>query len=668
MATVSAMFASSRRRQSPLLAPVDLSDVPLLQTLSSISSEIVSCFSTLRLSFQRGNSRSLLRRVQVFAVLLQHLAAEPRSLDSSTTALLCFKELYLLLHHSKFLLRYCARSSKLWLLLQSPSLSSFFHDLSKDYSTLLDVLLHVDGLCLSEDVREQVELLHKQQHYVDDDNNDETLRGILYSFLDEFENGSVPNSEELSFFFVERLGIKDPLSYRDEIEFLEEQIKSYGCDLEPTRSVVNGFVDITRYVMFLLFKIEDESKWSIDEDNTKKQRRGLISEEIENTFTTLPNDFICAISLNIMNDPVIVSTGQTYDRSSIARWIHQEGRSTCPKTGQKLVDLSFVPNLALRHLTTLWCQANGLSHDSPKESLPKLFQTRASMEANRGTISILVQNLANGSELAAGEIRVLSRRAMETRTLIVEAGAIPYLRSFLRSKNAVAQENAVASIFNLSIDEDNRSLIMEEHDCLDSIMSVLVSGLTMKAKEIAAVTLYTLSSVHDYKKTIANADGCIESLALVLQNGTARGKKDAVYALHSLWLHPDNCSLMVNGGVVSALVGALADEAVAEKVASVLGVVATQALGAESIGREESAVTGLMELMRCGTPRGKEKAIATLLQLCTAGGAVVVEKAVKTPALAVLTRKLLLTGTDRAKRKAVSLSQVFKGCDQNTQT
>lgn len=113
--------------------------------------------------------------------------------------------------------------------------------------------------------------------------------------------------------------------------------------------------------------------------------------------------------------------------------------------------------------------------------------------------------------------------------------------------------------------------------------------------------------------------------------------------------------------------GALADEAVAEKVAKVLGLVATQSLGAETIGREESAVNGLMELMRCGTPSGKEKAIATLLQLCTAGGAVVTEKVVKTPALAVLTRQLQLTGTDRAKRKAVSLSEVFKGCDQNTQ-
>ncbi|CAH8365596.1 unnamed protein product [Eruca vesicaria subsp. sativa] len=665
MATNSAMYASSRRRQSPsleaFLSPVDLSNVPLIQTLSSISSEIVSCFRNVRFSFQQRNSRSLIRKLQVFTVLFQHLA-EDSSLSPTET--LCFKELYLLLHHSKFLLRYCSHSSKLWLLLQSPSLSSFFHDLSKDYSTLLDIL-PVDSLCLSHDVREQVKLLHKHSSsrlFVDD--SDETLRNRLYTFLNEFENGSVPNSEELSFFFFEKLGIKDPISYKSEIEFLEEQIKSHGCDLEPTRSVINGFIDITRYVMFLLFKIQDGDEWSVD--NIKKQRTSLISEEIENTFTTLPQDFTCSISLSLMNDPVIVSTGQTYERSSIARWI-QEGNSTCPKTGQKLVDLSVVPNLALRQLITLWCEVTGSSHDSPKESLPKEFQTRASTEAKRATVSILVQNLADGSELAAREIRFLSRTATETRRFIVEAGAIPHLRRLLKSEDALAQENAVTSIFNLSLDEENKSLIMEEHSCLEPIMSVLVSGLTSKAKEMAAGTLYTLSLVHDYKKTIANADGCIESLALVLQKGTVRGKKDAVYALHNLWLHPDNCSLMVNQGGVSALVGALGDEAVAEKVAAVLGVVANLQLGAESIGREESVVNGLMEVMRCGTPKGKEKAIATLLQLCTTGGAVVVEKAVKTPALAVLTRKLLLTGTERAKRKAISLSEVCNGCDQNKQ-
>nr|DAD27995.1 TPA_asm: hypothetical protein HUJ06_029463 [Nelumbo nucifera] len=35
------------------------------------------------------------------------------------------------------------------------------------------------------------------------------------------------------------------------------------------------------------------------------------------------------ISLEIMTDPVTVSTGQTYDRSSIQKWL-RAGHNTCP--------------------------------------------------------------------------------------------------------------------------------------------------------------------------------------------------------------------------------------------------------------------------------------------------------------------------------------------------
>ncbi|CAH2059456.1 unnamed protein product [Thlaspi arvense] len=667
MATV-----SLRRRKLPsleaFLAPVDLTGVPLVGTLASISAEIVSLFIGARFSFQRRNSRSLIRKVEVLAVFFRYLAdsgydSNPGSVSS--TAVLCFKELYLLLHHSKFLLRYCARSSKLWLLLQSSSLSCVFHDLSRDYSTLLDVF-PVDRLGLSDDVREQFELLHKQSRlFVDDDDNDEkTLRDRLYSFLDGFENRRIPNPEELRYFFVDKLGIRDPKSCSAEIEFLEGEMSNHDRDLEePTRSVVNGSVDIIRYAMFSLFRIEDESEWRFE--YPKKQRKCFIAQEIEETFTTTAqDDFICSISLSLMKDPVIVSTGQSYDRSSIARWI-EGGRCTCPKTGQKLVDSCLVPNLALRNMIRDWSEATGVSHETPKESLASLLhlQKRASMEANKATISILIQNLADGSELAqtvaAGEILLLTRTVIETRTLIAEAGAIPHLRRLLKSENAVLQEKSVTSIFNLSVEEKNRSRIMEENDCLESIVSVIDSGLTMKARENAAATVYVLSRVDGgYKRMIP--EGCFESLASLLRNGTTRGKKDAANALYSIWLHPDNCSLMVNSGGVSALVGALADEeAVAEKAAAVLAVVANQSFGAESIGREESAVAGLMELMRCGTPRGQEKAIATLLQLCTIGGEVVAEKVVRAPGLAGLTQKLLLTGTERAKRRAVSLSRVL---------
>ncbi|CAF2251735.1 unnamed protein product [Brassica napus] len=669
MATA-AIFSSLRRRRSPsleaFLSPVDLSGLPLVQTLAAISTEIISSFSGTRFSFQRRNARSLIRKIEIFLVLFESLA-ESRwgsTPSSSSTALLCLKELYLLLYRSKILLDYCAHSSKLWLLLQTQSISGYFHDLNQEISTLLDVF-PVNDLSLSDDVREQIELLQSQSRrsrlYID--SNDESLRRTFYSFLDGFENGEIPNSIALRSFFAEKLQIKDSKSCGNEIEFLEEQIANHDGDVEPTGSVINGFVAITRYCRFLLFGFEEE--WRIKNNNPNKK-----SKRDGDGFITVPKDFVCPISLDLMSDPVIISTGQTYDRTSIARWI-EEGHCTCPKTGQMLMDSRIVPNRALKNLIVQWCAASGVSYESEfvtdsstNEGFVSGLPTKATVEANKATVSILIEYLADGSEaaqtVAAREIRLLAKTGKENREFIAEAGAIPHLRRLLKSEDAVAQENSVTAMLNLSIYEKNKSRIMEEEDCLEAIVSVLVSGLTVEAQENAAATLFSLSAVHEYKKRIAMADQCVEALASLLQNGTPRGKKDAVTALYNLSTHPENCSRMIEGGGVSSLVGALKNEGVAEEAAGALALLVRQSLGAEAIGKEESAVTGLMGMMRCGTPRGKENAVAALLELCRRGGAAVAERVLRAPAIAGVLQTLLFTGTKRARRKAASLARVFQ--------
>ncbi|XP_010549429.1 PREDICTED: U-box domain-containing protein 17 [Tarenaya hassleriana] len=672
-----AIFSSLRRRRSPsleaFLAPVNLTGIALVQTLASISSEVVSCFSGVHFFFQRRNARSLIRKIEVFVVMFEFLSDSGSGPGRvlSHTAVLCLKELYLLLYRSKILLDYCAQSSKLWLLLQNPSISGYFHDLDQEISTLLDVI-PVNDLGLSDDIREQIELLQKQSRntklHVDE--NDEALRDRFYSFLDEFENGRMPDSSELRSFFVEKLGIADSKRCRAEIEFLDEQIVNHDGDMEPTGSVINGFVAITRYCRFLLFGFEEDGlEWRIE--NPKKLRKGVIAQEIGDTFITIPKDFVCPISLDLMRDPVIVSTGQTYDRNSIVRWI-EEGHCTCPKTGQVLIDSRLVPNRALKNLILQWCMASGISHDSeiietPTEPFGLALPTKAAVEANKATVLILIQNLANGSEaaqtVAAREIRLLAKTGKENRSYIAEAGAIPHLCRLLKSQNPIAQENSVTAMLNLSIYEKNKRRIMEEENCLESIVCVLISGLTTEAQENAAATLFSLSAVHDYKKRIAGVEGCIEALALLLKNGTPRGKKDAVTALYNISTHVENCSRMVESGGVAALVVALSNEGVAEEAAGALALMVRQPLGARAIGREESAVTGLIAMMRCGTPRGKENAVAALLELCRSGGAAVAEKVVRAPALAGLIQTLLFTGTKRARRKAASLARVFQRCE-----
>lgn len=680
-----AIFSSLRRQRSPsleaFLAPVDLTEVGLLQTLTALSSELISSFSGKRVPFyQQKNCKSLLRKIQAFSVLLDCLvensdnnrSGRGGSSDLPFTAFLCFKELYLLLYRSKILLDYCSQSSKLWLLLQNHSISGHFHDLNQEISTLLDVF-PLKELTLPEDVREQVELLQKQARksklFVD--KHDEMLRLKLFSFLNEFENGGIPDSAQLYSFFVDKLVICNPRSCRVEIEFLEEQIVNHEGDIEPTASVLNGFVALMRYCRFLLFGFEEDDV-GLGVGKHKKQKKGLISQEIADTFISVPKDFCCPISLDLMRDPVIVSTGQTYDRASISRWM-EEGHCSCPKTGQLLDHTRLVPNRALRNLIMQWCAAHKIPYDNMEggdpcvESFGAASPSKAALEANRATAALLIKQLANGTQIAktiaAREIRLLAKTGKENRAYIAEAGAIPHLKNLLSSPEAVAQENSVTAMLNLSIFDKNKGRIMDEVGCLTLVVGVLIFGHTTEARENAAATLFSLSAVHDYKKQIAKEDGAVEALAGLLREGSPRGKKDAVTALFNLSTHTENCARMIESGAVTALVGALGSEGVAEEAAGALALIVRQPIGAAAVGNEEMAVAGLIGMMRCGTPRGKENAVAALLELCRGGGATATERVLKAPALASLLQTLLFTGTKRARRKAASLARVFQRCE-----
>lgn len=670
MATAAA-FASLRRRRSPsleaFLAPVDLTDGGLIRTLLSMAGDLVESFSGKKLVFQRKNSLSLIRKIEVLLVLLEFLKESWSVSRFSYATMLCFKELYLVLYRCKILLDYCAQSSELWLLIQNQLIAAHFHDLNQEISTILDVL-PVKKLGLNEDIMEHIELLQRQlrrgKFYVD--KHDEMLRHHLYFFLEEFESGQVPKTTELWSFFVDELGLRDAKSFRTEIEFLEEQIVNHEGDVEPTAAVLNGFVALTRYCRFLLFGFENDEMemvvWS-----QKKMRKGVLTQDIADTFLTVPKDFCCPISLDLMRDPVIVCTGQTYDRSSISRWV-DEGHCTCPKTGQMLAHVRLIPNRSLRHLIMEWCTAHGVPFDPPEGadscSDMAVASSKAAVEADRATANLLIQQLASGSvdgqAIAALEIRLLAKTGKENRAFIAEAGAIPYLKQLLSSKNAVAQENSVTAMLNLSIYDKNKSRIMEEEGCLESIVDVLRFGHTTEARENAAATLFSLSAVHDYKKRIADQDGAIEALALLLREGSPRGKKDAVTALFNLSTHAENCRKMIECGAVTALVEALGVEVVSEEAAGALALIVRQPVGAEAVGREEMAVAGLLRMMRCGTPRGKENAVAALLELCRSGGAAATEKVLKAPSLSGLIETLLFTGTKRARRKAASLARVFQ--------
>jgi len=62
----------------------------------------------------------------------------------------------------------------------------------------------------------------------------------------------------------------------------------------------------------------------------------------------MPPETKCPVSLAVMTDPVVVSTGQTFERSAIQRWM-ADGHATCPLSRAPLSPGS-VPNLAVRSI------------------------------------------------------------------------------------------------------------------------------------------------------------------------------------------------------------------------------------------------------------------------------------------------------------------------------
>ncbi|XP_023772498.1 U-box domain-containing protein 11 [Lactuca sativa] len=389
-----------------------------------------------------------------------------------------------------------------------------------------------------------------------------------------------------------------------------------------------------------------------------------IDENKKLDAPAIPDDFLCPISLELMRDPVIVSTGQTYERSYIQRWIDC-GNTTCPKTQQKLQNTTLTPNYVLRSLITQWC----INHNIEQPTLltnRKLKRTDGSFRdvtEDIEAIEVIVRNLSSHSieerRAALSEIRSLSKRSTDNRILLAEAGAIPILVSLLNSEDTLIQENAVTSILNLSIYENNKALIMLAN-VVPSIVQLLRVG-TMETRENSAATLFSLSLANE-NKIIIGASGAIPALVNLLENGSNRGKKDAATALFNLCIYQGNKGRAVRAGIITVLLKMLRDSdsrsnsgsggCMVDEALTILSVLASHQEAKVGIVKA-GTIPLLIDLMRTGVSRNKENATSILLSLCKRDSENL--ECISRLGAVIPLMELVKNGSERAKRKAESL-------------
>ncbi|CAJ1948424.1 unnamed protein product [Sphenostylis stenocarpa] len=653
-------FTTRKRRPGASFNTSKLNDFNLLFSLLQLTDQICSLNLNNAANFLLNRaSCSTIRKTQLLGVVFEDLIwcsnANPDSVVFPHSLFLCLEEMYIVLHKIKTLIEDFSNGSKFNLLMQIETVADTFHRLTAELSTLLDVF-PLQELNLTDDVRDLVILIRKQcsesRPFIGTEQIN--LRYDVVSVLDRIKNEIVPDQAHLSSIF-EKLEIRDASSCRAEIENLEEEI--HNRSEEQAKTDLVALIGLVRFAKCVLFGASTPSTRSVT------LRRNQSSE------FAVPSDYRCPISLELMRDPVVVATGQTYDRGSIKLWM-DSGHNTCPKTGQTLSHTDLIPNRALRNMIATWCREQKIPFEAETITgkLNGGVTNKAALEATRMTVSFLVNKLKSNDNVplsvedtngAVYELRVLAKTDSDSRACIAEVGAIPLLVRFLDvgMENPSLQVNAVTTILNLSILEANKTRIMETDGALNGVAEVLLSGATWEAKANAAATVFSLSSVPAHRKRLGRKTRLVSGLVGLARNGPEGARRDALAAILNLAADRETVARLVEGGAVDMAAEVMA--AMPEEGVTILEAVVKRG-GLMAVAAAYAGIKRLGAVLREGSERARESAAATLVTMCRKGGSEVVAELAAIPSVERVIWELMAVGSVRGRRKAATLLRILR--------
>ncbi|GAB2298769.1 hypothetical protein Dimus_032847 [Dionaea muscipula] len=331
----------------------------------------------------------------------------------------------------------------------------------------------------------------------------------------------------------------------------------------------------------------------------------------------LPNDFRCPISLEVMSDPVILSSGHTFDRSSIQRWL-DSGHRTCPITKLPLPEPPFlIPNHTLRSLISSYSRLSPPPPppDSAAAHYPYYNHHRPQVPDFQALISSLSSpdsSLASKLE-SLGQLSKLLKNDPGFHRRLTESGAVSAVLRCVDSEHPGLQEKALSLLLNLSLDDDNKVGMVAE-GAIGRVLDALTAG-SPASQALAATMLTSLAVVEVNKATIGAYPEAIKALVSVLRDGKGRERKEAATALYTICSFPENRRRAVEAGAVPVLI--LVAELGLERAVEVLGSLAKCREGRHEMMKYDGVVEVLVGVLRNGSSRGVQCALLTLNSLCS---------------------------------------------------
>lgn len=465
----------------------------------------------------------------------------------------------------------------------------------------------------------------------------------------------------------------DPVSLQPDIVELKKarEVAKEGGDLEG--------VQYLEYVIALL----ESSKGGGDGGNAASRERDREYQRRRENLTSgtallPPQAYICPLTHSEMEDPVLIESGECFERSAIQAWFAADNR-VCPVTHMELQSFELKPNTDLREAIDEWRKRNTvikIQATRPKLAsareedveaglldvfklcderplnrfwinaeglIPDIIEVLKSQSRNlrRKTLAALAQLATNNDEnkeaiAEAGAIplavRSLARDVGESRqgvALLLELskspavceeigraqGSILLLVTMLNSDNANAAKDAQAVLQQLASNDQN-VVQMAEANHFKPLAQRLISGSEM-ARIVMASALSRMGLTDQSRAALAQ-EGAIPPLVAMITSGKLEAKAAALGALQNLSSRPANRAALIDAGIIPPLLQLLF---------SVTSVV---------MSLKEGAAATLANLSMAGSQAGirfegdgaileSEETIYQLLSLLNLAGAVIQE-------------------------------------------
>ncbi|KAG6773922.1 hypothetical protein POTOM_021266 [Populus tomentosa] len=392
---------------------------------------------------------------------------------------------------------------------------------------------------------------------------------------------------------------------------------------------------------------------------------------------TPPEEFKCPISMRVMYDPVVIASGQTFERMWIQKWF-DEGNDTCPKTKVKLAHCALTPNTTIKDLISKWCVKYGITiHDPSIRALRLLdisINSIASLSSSMddlnlpldisnislGSLDASYSSDASQSKVANGSNLILVREndysyechsymnmnqqdlkflsglaelSWDSQCKMVEdvKGCLlcndqvcPSLSSenfaeplfrFLRDAREQQDIGAQRVGFQLllSFVSKNRSGIPYLHEEAFNLLSSFLDSEV--TEEVFAI--FEVLSGYPYCRSKITACGALVSIRKMLDSHNKEFQELAIKILHNLSSNNDICSQIASMECIPKLVPLMKDGNLSRYSIVLLRNLCDLEVARVSVAETNGCIASIAELLESGSREEQEHAVAILLLLCS---------------------------------------------------